>query len=88
MPKVVRLKTGEVLYEKAYLSPRPPPKISLCQDWTQELGSKLLGNQKRKLLDSHEEKLLGKLISSNQRNQLQIQFVNDQGDLMKYRMKE
>ena len=26
--KVVRLKTGEVLYEKAYMSPRPPPKIS------------------------------------------------------------
>ena len=27
IPKVVRLKTGEVLYEKAYMSPRPPPKI-------------------------------------------------------------
>ena len=29
IPKVVRLKTGEVLYEKIYMSPRPPPKISL-----------------------------------------------------------
>ena len=29
LPKVVRLKTGEVLNEKAYMSPRPPPKISL-----------------------------------------------------------
>ena len=28
IPKVVRLKTGEVLYEKSYMSPRPPPKIS------------------------------------------------------------
>ena len=28
IPKVVRLKTGEVLYEKVYMSPRPPPKIS------------------------------------------------------------
>ena len=28
MPKVVRMKTGEVLYEKVYMSPRPPPKIS------------------------------------------------------------
>ena len=42
--KVVRLKTGEVLYEKSYLSPRPPPKISLRHDhdWTRgndELGS-------------------------------------------------
>ena len=36
IPKVVRLKTGEVLYEKAYVSPRPPPKISLRHDhdWT------------------------------------------------------
>ena len=29
IPKVVRLKTGEVLYEKACMSPRPPPKISI-----------------------------------------------------------
>ena len=38
--KVERLKTGEVLYEKRYLSPRPPPKISLKHDhnWTKGLG--------------------------------------------------
>ena len=44
IPKVVRLKTGEVLYEKSYVSLRPPPKISLRHDhdWTRgndELGS-------------------------------------------------
>ena len=44
IPKVVRLKTGEVLYEKSYMSPRPPPKISSRHDhdWTRgndELGS-------------------------------------------------
>ena len=44
IPIVVRLKTGEVLYERPYLSPRPPPKISLRHDhdWTRgndELGS-------------------------------------------------
>ena len=44
IPKVVRLKTGEVLYEIPYLSPNPPPKISLRHDhdWTRgndELGS-------------------------------------------------
>ena len=44
IPKVVRLKTGEVLYEKSYMSPRPPPKISLRHDhdWTRgndEVGS-------------------------------------------------
>ena len=40
-PKVVRLKTGEVLYEKAYMSPRPPRKISLRHDWTKELCPKV-----------------------------------------------
>ena len=39
IPKVVRLKTGEVLYEKVYMSPRPPPKISLKHEWKRELGS-------------------------------------------------
>ena len=44
IPKVVRLKIGEVLYEKSYMSPRPPPKISLRHDhdWTKRkvpLGS-------------------------------------------------
>ena len=44
IPKVARLKTGEVLYEKSYMSPRPPPKISLRHDhdWTEgkvQLGS-------------------------------------------------
>ena len=37
IPKVERLKTGEKLYERQYLSPRPPPKISLKHDlnWTE-----------------------------------------------------
>ena len=36
IPKVEGLKSGEKLYEKQYLSPRPPPKISLKHDnnWT------------------------------------------------------
>ena len=41
-PKVVRLKTGEVLGQKAYMSPRLPPKISLRHEWTKELGSKVV----------------------------------------------
>ena len=34
--KVERLKIGEMLYERQYMSPRPPPKISLKHDhnWT------------------------------------------------------
>ena len=39
IPKVVRMETGEVVYEKVYMSHRPPPKISLKHDWKRELGS-------------------------------------------------
>ena len=39
IPQVVRMETGEVLYEKVYMSPRPPPKISLKHEWKRELGS-------------------------------------------------
>ena len=39
IPKVVRLQTGEIFYEKVYISPRLPPKISLRHEWTRELGS-------------------------------------------------
>ena len=33
------MKSGEVIYEKVYVSPRPPSKISLKHDWKRELGS-------------------------------------------------
>ena len=39
IPKVVRMETGEVKYENVYMSPRPPPKISLKHDEKRELGS-------------------------------------------------
>ena len=39
IPKVVRMETGEVIYEKVYMSPRPPPKNSLKHDWKRELFS-------------------------------------------------
>ena len=41
IPKVVRMETGEVMYEKVYASPRLPPKISLKHDWMKELGSEV-----------------------------------------------
>ena len=44
IPKVVRLKTGEVLYEKSYVSPRPPPKISLRHDHDGTRGNDELGS--------------------------------------------
>ena len=41
IPKVVRMETGEVIYEIVYASPRLPPKISLNHDWMKELGSEV-----------------------------------------------
>ena len=41
IPKVVRMETGEVIHEKVYASPRPPPKISLKHDWMKEFGSEV-----------------------------------------------
>ena len=41
IPKVVRMETGEVIYEKVDASPRPPLKISLKHDWMKELGSEV-----------------------------------------------
>ena len=40
-PKVDRMETGKVMYERVYASPRPPPKISLKHDWKRELGSEV-----------------------------------------------
>ena len=62
IPKVERLKTGEVLYERRYLSPRPPPKISLKHDhnWTKgndqlvlQLNNSQLENSLNSLLEKH-----------------------------------
>ena len=39
IPKVVRMDTGEVIYEKVYASPHPLPKISLKHDWMKEVSS-------------------------------------------------
>ena len=41
IPNVVRMETGEVIYEKVFASPRPPPKISLKHDWMKDLGSEV-----------------------------------------------
>ena len=85
IPKVVRLKTGEVLYEKSYMSPRPPPKISSRHDhdWTRgndHWVPQLNNSQMVRLFDSLEEKFNTKR-SPNQPNQSQNQSVIDQGNL-------
>ena len=58
IPKVVRLKTGEVMYEKSYVSPRPPPKISLRHDHNWTRGSDQLGS-------TVEQQPVGKLVQQS-----------------------
>ena len=58
IPKVVRLKTGEVLYEKSYMSPRPPPKISLRHDHDWTRGNEQLGS-------TVEQQPVGKLVQQS-----------------------
>ena len=85
IPKVERLKTGEVLYERPYLSPRPPPKISLRHDHNWTIGNDQLGS-------TVEQQPVGKLVQqsfgeaprvklSNPPNPNPNQSVIDRGNL-------
>ena len=40
------MEAGEIIYEKVYASPRPPPKISFKDNWMKELGSEVAGGGK------------------------------------------
>ena len=83
--KVERLKTGEKLYEIRYLSPRPPPKISLKHDhnWTKRMINWVLQlniSQLENSFNSHLEKHF-KLDLSSQPNPNLIQLVIERGNL-------
>ena len=78
IPKVVRLKTGEVLYEKSYMSPRPLPKILFKHEWKENWVQNMLNHQKSGTY----------LEVSNRTNQFQIQFVKDRDDLITCNMEE
>ena len=58
IPKVERLKTGEILYERRYLSPRPPPKISLKHDHNWTKGNDQSGS-------TVEQQPVGKLVQQS-----------------------
>ena len=80
--KVERLKTGEKLYERQYLSPRPPPKISLKHDlnWTKGKTRVLQLNisQLENSFNSHLEKHFNLVLPSqpNSLNPLKIERGN------------
>ena len=46
IPKVVVMESGEIIYEKVYVLPRPPPKMSFKDNWLKELDSEVAGNSK------------------------------------------
>ena len=56
--RVARLKNGEVLYERRYLSPRPTPKISLKHDHNWTKGNDQLGS-------TVEHRPVGKLVQQS-----------------------
>ena len=58
LSKVERLKTGEMLYERRYLSPRPPPKISLKHDHNWTKGNDQSGS-------TVEQQPVGKLVQQS-----------------------
>ena len=82
IPKVERLKTGEVLYERRYLSPPLPPKISLKHDHNWTKGNDQSGS-------TVEQQPVGKLVQQSfgeaprvkLSNPDPIQSVIDRGNL-------
>ena len=44
--KVVVMESGEITYEKVYVSLRPPPTISFKNTWMKELDSEVAGSSK------------------------------------------
>ena len=44
--KEVVMKSGEIIYQKEYVSPRPPPKISYKDNWVCDLDSEVAGSSK------------------------------------------
>ena len=63
--KVERLKTGEILYERQYLSPRSPPKISLKHDLNWTKGNDQSGS-------TVEHRPVGKLVQQSLGETLQF----------------
>ena len=43
IPKAIMMETGEIINEKEYASPRPPPKISFKDNWMKEMDSEVAG---------------------------------------------
>ena len=57
-----------VVYEKIYMSPRPPPKISFKHEWKRELGSKVVQQPEGETARQPEGEVARQANFSNQPN--------------------
>ena len=62
------METGEVIYEKVYASPRPPPKIFLKHDWMKYLGSEVAQQPDGQVVQQSKS-------SQSKPNQIQTQIM-------------
>ena len=79
IPKVVMMETGEMIYEKVYASPRPPPMISFKDNWMKELGSEIArGSEDSQQIQPTSKTLLSstvRLVKSEQPSGLLAQEI-------------
>ena len=54
--KTIMMENGEIIYEKVFASPLPPPKVSFKDNWMKELGSEFAGGSE----DSKQTQLKSK----------------------------
>ena len=77
--------SGEVIYEKVYASPRPPPKISFIDNWMKELGSEVAGGGKESQQTQPKTKnptvRTGKLVLSEQQSGSNVQEIENVSNL-------
>ena len=44
--KAIVMESGEIIHQKVYVSPRPPPTVSFNDNWMKELDSEVAGSNK------------------------------------------
>ena len=84
IPKVVRLETGEVFFEKAFMSRRPQPCshfVTIGPEVKFHWVLQLINNQKEKLFDSHEEKFSRQATFSQQTQPIPKPICDRSGQL-------
>ena len=86
IPKAIMMKSGEVIYEKVYASPLPPPKISFKDSWMKELGSEVAGGEKdsQQTLPKTKHPIVrtGRLVLSEQQCGSTVQEIENVSDVI------